>query len=312
MKYLIFIVVIFIISCNVCVGQTDIKKLEVTYGTYIESIHNLNFVEGKYEIVFWIWINSKDGIFNPEDEIDIAQSVSTQYSNVYIDSSTAGVYHIECKVNATILNLFNVSNFPFDRQKLILNVEFANYSTNDLNINLDNKQSKIIPEYLYGWETKSKFYKKSINYGSNFGSLTSKDPISYPTISLEMNLSRNAWNLYFKSFLTLLLSFILAIISLLYPNENSEEKIGLIVGSLFTTVGNKYVTDDILPIQNSLNLSDKLHLLTILVITLIAAFAIIEQRMKLPDRNKTDFSMFLIFSFLFFGGCIYFTLQAMN
>ena len=127
-----------------------------------------------------------------------------------------------------------------------------------------------------------------------------------------MNLSRNAWNLYFKSFLTLLLSFILAIISLLYPNENSEEKIGLIVGSLFTTVGNKYVTDDILPIQNSLNLSDKLHLLTILVITLIAAFAIIEQRMKLPDRNKTDFSMFLIFSFLFFGGCIYFTLQAMN
>ena len=100
--------------------------------------------------------------------------------------------------------------------------------------------------------------------------------------------------------------------SLLYPNENSEEKIGLIVGSLFTTVGNKYVTDGILPIQNSLNLSDKLHFLTILVITLIAAFAIIEQRFKLPNRNKTDFIVFLIFSILFFSGFLFFTLQAMS
>ena len=119
-------------------------------------------------------------------------------------------------------------------------------------------------------------------------------------------------NLYFNLFLTLLLAFILAMTSLLYPNENSEEKIGLIVGSLFTTVGNKYVTDGILPIQNSLNLSDKLHFLTILVITLIAAFAIIEQRFKLPNRNKTDFIVFLFFSILFFSGFLFFTLQAMS
>jgi hypothetical protein len=41
---------------------------------------------------------------------------------------------------------------------------------------------------------------------------------------------------------------------------------GLIVGSLFTAVGNKYVTDGYLPLSN-FNLSDKLHLLTIVLIT---------------------------------------------
>ena len=310
MKYLIL--VIFLATLNVSVGQTVDKKQEVTLGTYIESVHGIDFVNGKYEIVFWIWINSKDGIFNPEDEIDISHSISTEFSNIYIDSSTEGMYHIECKVSATILNYFDVSKFPFDKQKLTLNIEFANYSTNDLSINLDKKHSRIIPEYLEGWKTKTNFNKKSINYGSNFGSITSKESISYPTVSLEFNITRNAMNLYFKLFLTLLLAFILAMTSLLYPNENSEEKIGLIVGSLFTTVGNKYVTDGILPIQNSLNLSDKLHFLTILVITLIAAFAIIEQRFKLPNRNKTDFIVFLIFSILFFSGFLFFTLQAMS
>lgn len=310
MKYLIL--VIFLVTLNVSVGQTDDKKKEVTFGTYIESIHGIDFVNGKYELVFWIWINSKDGIFNPEEEIDISHSINTQFSNVFIDSSKTGMYHIECKVSATILNFFNVSNFPFDKQKLTLNIEFANYSINDLNIILDKEHSQIIPEYIEGWKTKTKFYKKSINYGSNFGSLTSKESISYPTVCLDMNISRNAMNLYFKLFLTLLLAFILALTSLLYPNENSEEKIGLIVGSLFTTVGNKYVTDGILPIQNSLNLSDKLHFLTILVITLIAAFAIIEQRMKLPNNTKNDFVVMMILSFLFFGGFLFFTFEAMN
>ena len=70
MKYLIL--VIFLATLNVSVGQTVDKKQEVTLGTYIESVHGIDFVNGKYEIVFWIWINSKDGIFNPEDEIDIS------------------------------------------------------------------------------------------------------------------------------------------------------------------------------------------------------------------------------------------------
>jgi hypothetical protein len=97
----------------------------------------------------------------------------------------------------------------------------------------------------------------------------------------------------------------------MYPNDHSEEKIGLIVGSLFTTVGNKYVTDDILPIQNVLNLSDKLHLLTIFIITLIATHAILEQRLKLRNSLKNDLIAFAFFSMLFFGGMALFTLNAM-
>ncbi len=289
------------------------SKKNVNVGLYVEDIHGIDYQGSKYEVVFWVWINSKDGIYNFEEELDIPNSTSTEISSISYDSISNKNFHSECKIRATILNKFDVKNYPFDKQQLNFSIEFSRYSSDEINVMIDKKQSKFIPEYIEDWITKN--YKSNVisrDYGSNFGDLHTKESISYPGISVKIDLIRNSWNLYYKSFITLFLSFCIASISLFYPNENSEEKIGLIVGSLFTTVGNKYVTDDILPIQNSLNLSDKLHLITILVITLIAAYAIFEQRLKLKDSLKIDLIVFFVFLSAFLSSVFYFTLNSMG
>ena len=289
------------------------SKKNVNVGLYVEDIHGIDYQDAKYEIVLWVWINSKDGTYNFEEELDIPNSTEMEISSVLYDSTENGDFHSECKIRATVLNKFDVQNYPFDKQKLKFCVEFSRYSTDEINITIDKKQSKMIPEYIEDWITDDyKALVVSNDYGSNFGDLHTKESISYPGIILEINLERNSWNLYYKSFITLFLSFCLASISLFYPNNHSEEKIGLIVGSLFTTVGNKYVTDDILPIQNSLNLSDKLHLLTILMITLIAAYAIFEQRLKIKDSLKTDLMVLFLFISVFLSGIIYFTYNSIS
>ena len=288
------------------------EKEHIQVGMYIEMVHGIDYVNGQYEVVFYLWINSKERVYNVQEEIDIANSLETEFSNEYIDSSLNGDYHYECKVRAKILNHFDIRNYPFDTQTIDLKLEFGNYSIDELSIELDRKHSKIKPERTEGWNSAVNYFKNGfINYGSDFGDVNSDESIDYPSIDIKLDLHRNSWNLYFKSFLTLFLSFILASVSMLYPNDHSEEKIGLIVGSLFTTVGNKYVTDDILPIQNVLNLSDKLHLLTIFIITLIATYAILEQRFKLKDSVRNDIMAFSFFTILFFGGIVFFTLGAM-
>jgi hypothetical protein len=311
MKILFFLVVsLLILPANFIFSQ---NKKNVNVGLYIEDIHGIDYQDAKYEIVLWVWINSKDGTYNFEEELDIPNSTEMEISSILYDSTENGDYHSECKLRATVLNKFDVQNYPFDKQKLKFCVEFSRYSTDEINITIDKKQSKMIPEYIEDWITDD--YKASVvsnDYGSNFGDLHTKESISYPGINLEINLERNSWNLYYKSFITLFLSFCLASISLFYPNDHSEEKIGLIVGSLFTTVGNKYVTDDILPIQNSLNLSDKLHLLTILVITCIAAYAIFEQRLKIKDSLKTDLLVLFMFVGIFLSGIFYFTYNSIH
>jgi len=304
---LYFSLFIFILVFSNSFASSQSKK-NVNVGLYVEDIHGIDYQDAKYEIVVWVWINSKDGIYNFEEELDIPNSTEMEISSVLYDSTENGDFHSECKIRATILNKFDVQNYPFDKQKLKFCVEFSRYSADEIDITIDKKQSKLIPEYIEDWITDDyKALVVSNDYGSNFGDLRTKESISYPGIILEINLERNSWNLYYKSFITLFLSFCLASISLFYPNDHSEEKIGLIVGSLFTTVGNKYVTDDILPIQNSLNLSDKLHLLTILVITCIAAYAIFEQRLKIKDSLKTDLLVLFLFISIFLSGIIYFT-----
>jgi hypothetical protein len=311
MQKLILISLFLILSLqNFSFAQ--IKK-NINVGLYVEDVHGIDYQSSKFDVVFWVWINSKESIYDFEKELDIPNSTSIDISSISYDSISDNQFHSECKIRATILNKFDVKNYPFDKQHLNFSIEFSRYSSDEINIEIDKKQSKLIPEYIQDWITKSyESYVFSRDYGSNFGDLHTNESISYPGISVKINLVRNSWNLYYKSFITLFLSFCIASISLFYPNENSEEKIGLIVGSLFTTVGNKYVTDDILPIQNSLNLSDKLHLVTILVIALIAAYAIFEQRLKLKDSLKIDLIVFFVFLSIFLSSVFYFTLNSMG
>ncbi len=304
MKVLLALFVIFF-SLNFAFSQ---NKKNVNVGLYVEDIHGIDYKDAKYEIVLWIWINSKDSIFNFEEEIDIPNSTKMEISAVIYDSSNSGEYHSECKIRATVLNKFDVSKFPFDKQSLSFTIELSKYSSNEISLNIDKKQSKFLPEYIEDWITTD--YNINIvenNYNSNFGKLNEEKSYAFSGLNLNIELKRSAWNLYLKSFLTLFLSFCLASLSLFYPNNHSEEKIGLIVGSLFTTVGNKYVTDDILPIQNTLNLSDKLHLLTILAITCLAAYAIFEQRLKIKDSLKRDLFVLFLFLGIYISGIFYFT-----
>jgi uncharacterized BrkB/YihY/UPF0761 family membrane protein len=95
------------------------------------------------------------------------------------------------------------------------------------------------------------------------------------------------------------LSFILASLSFFLPNQKSSEQVAIIVGALFAAIGNKYITESIIPISKDFGLSDQIHFTTILFILLFILFAIIEQRKELKDSIKFDFSIFTISSILY-------------
>jgi hypothetical protein len=117
---------------------------------------------------------------------------------------------------------------------------------------------------------------------------------------MKINLSRQSWNLYWKMFLVLFISLFLASLNLFLPNKRSEEKFALIVGSLFTAIGNKYITESYLPFSDKINLCDILHIITFIFISLFALFAIYEQRQNRKDSLKLDTKLFLISIFTYF------------
>jgi hypothetical protein len=288
-------------------------KRNVEIGVFVEDVYGLDYQNSKYEIIFWLWVNT-DTIVNFEENFDLSNCADIQISSVTYDSNDSGTQvHSECKIIATILNKFDVVDYPFDEQKIKLRLELTEFTdVHEYNFVFDRK-SVLKPEFMHDWTVKETNADFEVNdYKSTFGNyLYPESSFLFPGLDLEMTLVRDSWNLFFKSFLTLFVSVVLASISMFYPNSCSEEKMGLIVGSLFTAVGNKYVTDGNLPLSN-FNLSDKLHLLTIVLITLIALFAIVEQRLRIKDNLKLDLTMFTGTLILFTLSVASFTISALN
>jgi len=273
--------------------ENEVEKLRV--GVYIEDVYNIDYTSSTYEVVFFIWVNSKKELFDIEHYIDVIGSTELAYSLAYEDTLENGVFHVERKVTAKILNKFDVNHFPFDKANLTLKLEFVKDDAEHCVIEFDRKESRLTPDYVGA--DRNKFEESyEINrkyYSSNYGNHDLGVNTRYPELVIKLDLQRDQWNIFAKLFITLFIAFILASSSILLPLEMSEEKFGLIVGSLFTSIGNKYITDELLPMSSNFNLSDRIHMLTFIFITLMAIFAVAEQRYKIQLSRRSDFMIFV-------------------
>ena len=195
--------------------------------------------------------------------------------------------------------------FPFDKIQLSVFIEFIKNDVKLLSLNLD-KESVIKPEYIGSDSLKlnSLIRLGNAKYESNYGNEDLGENVVYPRLEISLDLDRAQWNVFLKLFITLFIALFLSASSILLPLKMSEEKFGLIVGSLFTAIGNKYITDDLFPMSGNFNLSDRIHLLTFVFITLMAFLAIIEQRYRIIMSRKMDLILFfgVLCCYLIFAG----------
>ncbi len=296
MKVILFLFFSILVSI-----EANSKNHDYTAGIYVEDIYKIDYVNSTYDVVLWIWVNSNDEYYEIEKYVDIVNSTEINYNFTNQYKLKNGKYHSEVKATIKVLNPFDIHNFPFDVQKINLNLEYFKFTKNESKIYFDYKNSRFSPEYIEKWKQLSVKTSCGLNnYKSNFGNTDIKKNAKYRSFKVEIQLIRNKWSLFIKLFLTLFISFFLASFSLFLPNKLSEEKIGLMLASLFASIGNKYITDDALPVQDTLNLSDKLHILTIIFIALFAIWAIYEQRKKLSDNRFIDYTLFISTTVIYF------------
>jgi hypothetical protein len=306
MKNITWLICIFLIS-SFNLHSSEEKKRKIDFGIYVEDVYNIDYENSSYDIVFWIWVNADSTYFNLEENLDIIKSTEIEFLSKKSMILKNGIRHTEAKIHAKILNKYEVNNFPFDVQNLCFNIEMIEFKSDKCDLVFDQKNSKLTPEYIEKWKNIHTKYSISSNqYHSNFGNSDLGNSPSYEGIQVDYQLQRNKWSLFTKLFLTLFISFFLSSLSVFLPNKLSEEKIGLMLASLFTSIGNKYITSDSLPIHDSLNLSDKLHIMTIIFIAIFAIYAIFEQRKGLKDNLKLDTIIFLTSTMIYFTFVIIF------
>jgi hypothetical protein len=297
MKY-VFIILFLLPFISKAASNTQQKIDTAEIGFFIDDVYDINYVKGTYKVNLFIWSTSASVNYNFDTYLDIHHAINKKIELVHMDSSNIinghKLYWSEAKLSLEILQTFDLSNFPFDNQAVNIGLEFA-YNDPQLFKIILSKKNSIIPKLIpQDWKIKSsKYFLKPYHYNTNFGA-PGASSYDFNVLHIEYIFTRESYTLFLKLFFALFISFLIASSSIFLPNDKADAKISMIIGGLFGSITNKYITDSLLPINNTWDLSDKIHSLSIFYLLLLSLYTIYEQRKKIKDNLKNDTIIFLI------------------
>jgi hypothetical protein len=293
MKKLLFIF-LFVLSLIPAKLFADEAPDTVKVGIYVISLHDIDFREKEYTIRFWLWMKYKNPEFDFAKNVEVPSAKSIEKSDGTTDTIDGEIFTL-MKMKCVMKEAWQVHNYPFDKQKLEVHIENAQFDSRSLVFVTDTSGEYFDPELtISGWNISNINVTSGIRgYETSFGDETLAKPHSdYGSFNIDIYIERNAWGLFFKLFLGMYVSFLIAYICFYIHGNKIDSRFGLSVGALFAAVGNKYIIDSLLPESSVFTLVDSLHAFTFIAILFTIIFAVYSLRLtkaeKLDKANKLD------------------------
>lgn len=262
------------------------KPDTVKVGSYLMSLHDINFHDKEYTMRFWLWFLYSNPDFDFTTQVEIPNAKSFEKPDVIVDT-IQGKTWVLMKLIAVMKQSWNVQDYPFDEQKLNLSIENTMYDKRYLVYNPDKQGSTYAPTMnVDGWKIKEfKVFRDTNVYNTKFGDpRLTEERTEYDSFNVELTLTRDAIGLFMKIFLGMYIAFFIGTLSFLIDVDEVEPRFGLPVGGLFAAVGNKYIIDSLLPETSDFTLVDTLHTITFLFIFLTIFFNAVS--LVMIDRKK--------------------------
>jgi hypothetical protein len=287
MKKTLFLWIILISSIGIRAEEAHPDTVKV--GIYVTSIHNIDFKEKQYDINMWLWLKYKRAEFDFEKNLEIPMAKTFEKSYTTVDTLEDGTIYMLMKLQCTMKGTWKINYFPFDQQKLRFAIENSQYDSKNLVFLKDTLGKHYGKYFLMQWEKDSfKISADKVIYETGFGDESLARPqTEYSTFKVVIVVHRHSWELFFKIFLGMYISFLIAFMCFFIHIDNMDSRLALSVGALFATIGNKYIIDSSLPETNSFTLVDWLHGLTLFYIFLVIASSVYTLTLMKKDEDRT-------------------------
>jgi hypothetical protein len=262
----------------------------VKVGSYIISVHDINFHGKEYTVRFWLWLLYDNLEFDFPTQIDIPNAKQIDKPEVIMDMVDGKMWQL-MKMKCVMKQNWRVGDFPFDKQRLVVHIENSIYDNSSLVFVPDEMGSTFDRELtLDGWHISNfNVNTNTHEYTTVFGD-PSTDMLhsEYASFNIVLDIEREAWGLFMKIFIGMYIAFMISILSFTTKPSELEPRFGLPVGGLFAAVGNKYIIDSLLPESSTFTLVDTLHATTFMAIfttLLVSAIAL-----KYHDNGRPEIS----------------------
>ncbi len=191
-------------------------------------------------------------------------------------------------------------------------------TVDDLILTIDKKSTRFDSSInVSGWKIKDfKLTESCKTYNTSFGDPRLNGTSNYSRVTFSFELQRNYWQLFFKLFSCVYVAALISFMVFYINPINVDPRFGLSIGSLFATVGNKYVVDSFLPESNVITLVDKVHSITFIYILISVVLSVISLYLSENGRvlmsKKLDFFSFYFLFFTYLLINVVLVLQALN
>jgi hypothetical protein len=315
------VVFLLLALTGICSGQIQAQKDTAKVGLFILSLYNFDLADKSFTTDFWIWINHDIDSISFENSVEIPNAKEVNYS-MYLDEPKGKGRWITEKIHAVVKADWDISDFPFDKQILSIEIEEADKDTTELVYQADVANSKIDEQLtLKDWIIKDfKVTDTARTYNTSYGDPELNESSVYGQIRADITLQRiHVWTIFFKLFTGVFVGFLIALFVFFIKPINVDPRFGLCVGGLFAAVGNKYVVESTVSSVSSNTLIDTLHNLTFVAILIVIFISVISLYVfeKGGDKHlriakKIDTWSFIIILLSYICLAIYFVSQAIH
>lgn len=254
----------------------EAQKDDVKVGLYITNLYDFNLADGSYVAEFWTWSLHNNDNLSFKDSQEVIKSKKSLCSN-FSTQKKSGLNWEQKKCTATILQNWDIHNFPFDKQLLTISLEESMLDSNALKYVADVKNSKVNSKLaLEEWHINAfNIQAENSDYDTTYGDPELQGSSSYPSVQATVSLSRiSSWTTFIKLVTGVYVAFLIALMVFRIKPADSDSRVELAVGGLFAAVGNKYIVENIVPTTTQNTMIDSIHNVTFGAILLIVVMVI--------------------------------------
>src|SRR5687767_5612854 len=119
----------FIAFALLCIAlSSTAQKDTCKIGLYINSIYDFRLDEKSFMADFWMWMIYKNDSINFENNMEVRNSKSNEFSNYSIEKQGVINWATQ-KCKTQVMHKWDVSRFPFDEQRMQIEIEDAEHDT---------------------------------------------------------------------------------------------------------------------------------------------------------------------------------------
>jgi hypothetical protein len=248
-------------------------------GVYVTSLRDFDPVGDSFGIDFWVWSVHPQG----DDPLDRLEFVNAKQIETRLERTTkrGDREWSRLKARASVLHDWDVTDFPFDRQNLTLDLGIAGSDAPACGVDrADSGYHKgIAPE---GWRIAAFDVERHTRVNAtDFGDPARSGRSAQEHVLVTVELQRESVVGFVKLVAGVYAAIAIALVSFLMAPDQAPVFSGrmmVLVGALFATVVNMQVGNSLLGSPEAVSLVDKIHIVALAYVFVAAVMAVLSWR----------------------------------